>query len=108
MKKIFKKIPQRWLIVFRNKYFLAGLSFFIWLMFFDRNDFVSQYQSRKKLSDLRKEQQYYIDQISRNKKDMEELLGNPKNLERYAREQYRMKKDNEDIYVILYEEPEKK
>ena len=94
--------------LFRNKYFLAGFSFVIWLTFFDRNDFISQYQYHKKLRSLEKEQQYYNNEIDRNRKAMSELLGNPKNLEQYAREQYHMKKDNEDIFVLLTEKREKK
>jgi cell division protein FtsB len=108
VKKFFKKIPQRWMVLLRNKYFLAGLSFLIWMIFFDRNDFVTQYQYRKKLNDLRKEQQYYIDEININRVQLQDILGNPKNLEKFAREQYRMKKDNEEVFVVLYSEPEKK
>ena len=90
--------------LFRNKYFLAAFSLLVWLSFFDRNDFISQYQYHRKLNDLRKEQRYYLEEIARTRKDMDELLGNPRNLEKYAREQYRMKKDNEDVFVVLEEE----
>ena len=90
--------------LFRNKYFLAAFSLLVWLSFFDRNDFISQYQYHKKLKDLQKEQQYYQDEIGQMRKDMHELLGNPRNLEKYAREQYRMKKDNEDVFVMMKEE----
>ena len=103
-KKTNRKLFRKYWQLFRNKYFLAGFSLLIWLSFFDRNDFFSQYQYHKKLRDLQKEQQYYLDQIQQTRKDMQELLGNPKSLEKYAREQYRMKKDNEDVFVIMKEE----
>jgi len=98
------RIYRKYWQLFRNKYFLAGFSLLIWLAFFDRNDFISQYQYHAKLRNLQKEQQYYLEEITRTRKDMEELLGNPKNLEKYAREQYRMKKADEDVYLILKEE----
>jgi len=103
-----RKIYRKYGPLFRNKYFLAGFSLVVWLAFFDRNDFISQYQYHRKLHNLQKEQQYYLQEITRTRKDMEELLGNPKNLEKYAREQYRMKKDDEDVFVILKEEPKEK
>ena len=100
-KKASRKLLRTYWQLFRNKYFLAAFSLLVWLSFFDRNDFISQYQYHRKLHDLQKEQRYYLEEIDRTKKDMEELLGNPRNLEKYAREQYRMKKDNEDVFVIL-------
>jgi cell division protein FtsB len=106
-KKNKKLIRKSWL-VFRNKYFLAGFSLLIWLSFFDRNDFISQYQYHCKLHDLEKEQAYYREQILQTQKDMQELLGNPKNLEKYAREQYRMKKDDEDVFVVMHESQKEK
>jgi cell division protein DivIC len=93
-------LPGHWKI-FRNKYFLAGFSLLIWLTFFDRNDFISRYQYSRKLHELRKEQQYYLEEIARTRRDMDDLLGNPKNLEKYAREQYLMKKENEDIFILV-------
>jgi cell division protein FtsB len=104
MAKKSKRIYRQTWQVFRNKYFLAGFSLLVWLAFFDRNDFISQYQYHSKLHQLQKEQLYYREEITRTRKDMEELLGNPKNLEKYAREQYRMKKDDEDVYLVLKEE----
>jgi cell division protein FtsB len=104
MAKKSKRIYRQTWQLFRNKYFLAGFSLLVWLAFFDRNDFIAQYQYHSKLRQLQEEQLYYKEQITRTRKDMEELLGNPKNLEKYAREQYRMKKADEDVYLILKEE----
>ena len=102
-KKAGRKFLKIYWQLFRNKYFLAAFCLLVWLAFFDRNDFLSQYQYHKKLKDLEKEQRYYLDEISTMRHDMQELLGNPKNLEKYAREQYRMKRDNEDVYVMVPE-----
>ena len=54
-----------------------------------------------KITQLKTERQYYINEIAKNKMDMQELKTNPKNLEKFAREKYLMKKDNEDIFVIV-------
>ena len=72
-------------------------------MFFDKNDIVSQIDLTKKLHALEEEKKYFIDEIAQSKSDMTELVTNPKNLERFAREKYLMKKDNEDIFVIVEE-----
>ena len=92
----------------KNKYFITAFSFLLWLSFFDRNDFITQYTYRSKLSELQKERDYYVREIVKNKNEVSELLTNDKNLERYAREKYRMKRDNEDVYVLVYESQKKK
>lgn len=88
----------------RNKYLLALSAFLVWMLFFDRNDIVSQVQLRIKLADYRDKKEYYEKQIKDVKREKNELLTNKDSLERFAREQYMMKKDNEDLYVIVPEE----
>lgn len=92
----------------KNKYFITAMSFLLWLSFFDRNDFITQYTYRSKLSALEKERDYYVSENVKNKNDVSDLLTNQKSLERYAREKYRMKRDNEDVFVLVYERQEKK
>lgn len=87
----------------KNKYLIAIAAFLIWMFYFDRNDVVSQFQLRMKLSDLRDKKDYYQEQIAAVKKEKEELLTNQSLLEKFAREQYMMKKDNEDLFVIVQE-----
>lgn len=74
------------------------------MLFFDRNDLVSQVQLRMKLSDYRDKKEYYELQIKDVKREKQELLTNKDSLEQFAREQYMMKKENEDLYVIVTEE----
>src|ERR1041385_8013553 len=97
----FKKIVLPYL---KNKYVLTLLIFIVWLSFFDRNDFIIQHEYNKKLRDLKKELAYYNSEIDHCKKDYDELMSNPKNLEKFARERYFMKRDNEDIFVIVKED----
>ena len=85
----------------RNKYVITALAFFVWLLFFDRNDMISQAGYRKQLQKLEADKEYYVKGIEQNKKDMEELMSDPGHLETYAREHYLMKKDDEEIFLIL-------
>lgn len=87
----------------RNKYILTTLVFIIWLLFFDRHDIISQLKLRKELQKLEEKKAFYLNEIEKDSKSLNELLTNPKTLEKFAREKYLMKKDNEDIFVIVNE-----
>lgn len=84
-----------------NKYFISVLSIAVWVSFFDKNDLFSQYDLIRKLKQMKTEEKYYESEIEKNKRDMNDLRTNPVNLEKFAREKYMMKKDNEDIFVIV-------
>lgn len=87
-------------IVF-NRYLLTVIALGIWLCFFDRNDLFTQLDLRSKVKELEKDRNYYLREIQNNKKEMIELQTNSENLEKFAREKYLMKKDNEDVFVIV-------
>jgi cell division protein DivIC len=91
-----KKVPA----IFKNFYFLASLSFIIWIAFLDGNDLISQIKLKSKLQSLEKEKIHYALQIEQVKKEREALFNNPILLEKFARERYFMKKPTEDIFVI--------
>lgn len=86
---------------FTNKYTLVGLLFLVWISFFDKNSFVEKAQLRNKISTLSKEKAYYQQKIDEDNRKMKELLSNRDNLEKFAREQYLMKKKDEDIFIII-------
>jgi cell division protein DivIC len=98
------KIPA----VLRNKYFFATAAFLSWMLFFDDNDIISQVRLRLKLSEYEAKKEYYQEKISEVKKEKQELLTNQASLEKFAREQYMMKKDNEDLFVIVPEKAKSK
>lgn len=85
----------------RNKYLLVVVALAVWLLFFDKNDLFSQFARKKEVKKLEADVQYYRDEIARNQKEMVELQSNPKLLEKFAREHYLMKKDNEDIFILV-------
>lgn len=102
-----KKILQKVLPKLKNKYILTFILFIIWLAFFDKNDFISQYSYRKQLHKLKTDEQYFTDEIKNNKEKLYELMSSQANLEKFAREKYLMKKDDEDIFVIVYNDVKK-
>ena len=95
--KFFKKL----LPVIKNKYLITVVVLVGWLLYFDKNDVFSQYERRKEVKKLEQEASYFRDEIARNKKEQQELQSNPKLLEKFAREHYLMKRDGEDIFVIV-------
>lgn len=86
-----------------NKYTVTLFIFLVWLAFFDRNNLVEKMQLHSKITTLKKEKAYYQEKIEDDNRKMQELLSNRDNLEKFAREQYLMKKSNEDIFVIVNE-----
>lgn len=98
---------KRLLNLIKNKYFLLSIAFVVWMLFFDRNDLASQYTYRTQVNKLEDEKDFYKEQISQVEKDLQELNSNQEKLEKFARERYFMKKDNEDVYVIIDNLPEK-
>ncbi|MCG3164457.1 MAG: hypothetical protein POELPBGB_00211 [Bacteroidia bacterium] len=88
----------------KNKYVITILAFLLWMTIFDENNFVAQYKTRQKLKDLEKDKKYYTTEIANNKENLNELMSSIDNLEKFAREKYLMKRDNEDIFVFVQED----
>ena len=95
--KILDKIPP----VFRNKFLLTIVAFIVWLVIFDSNNLVSRYKELSQLHKLRKEKVFYTEKIASDRKMLYELKTNNQYLEKFAREQYKMKKPDEDLYIVL-------
>jgi cell division protein DivIC len=102
--KIIDKIPA----AFRNKYFLTILIFIIWLLLFDSNNLIDRYRDMRELHKLKKDREYYIKRIEADSKKLHELKTDNQNLEKFAREQYLMKKPDEDLYIILTPQEDRK
>lgn len=88
------------LLVIRNKYLLATVAFGAWLFFYDRNDVPSQISRKAQLDALNNKIRYYKDQIDFTREELENLQSDPGTLEKYAREKYFMKRDNEEVFII--------
>lgn len=85
---------------------MSVLFFAVWLLFFDRNDLISQFQLRYEIYELEQQKEFYIKQIKTTKHDLDELLSSKDQLEKFAREKYLMKRPDEDLFVIVAEKEE--
>ena len=86
--------------IFTNKYLITGIVFVTWMTFFDRNDITLQLKRVHELNKLQKSEKLMNDQIADTREELGLLKTNPQTLEKYAREKYMMKKDNEDLFII--------
>lgn len=77
--------------------------FLLWMIFFDQNNMIEQYKLRAQLQDLKDEKEYYLQEMAKAQQEYDELFTNQESLEKFAREKYLMKRDNEDIFVIVPE-----
>lgn len=90
----------------KNKFLLTAAGFVVWILFFDNRDLItSHFREKGELNRLEKSKKYYEQQIATTKLELEQLKSNPALLERYAREKYLMKKDNEDLFLIRGDHP---
>lgn len=86
--------------IFQNKFLIATIFFVVWMLFFDHNNIFLHLQYRSELNELNKSKDYYKEQITKTREEVELLKTDPKWMEKVAREQYLMKRDNEDVFVI--------
>ncbi len=98
------KIPS----FIRNKFVLTSLIFLIWILLFDSNNILDRMKDLRNLKQLERDRVYYLEQIKTDSARLQELRTNDKNLEKFAREQYLMKKDSEDIFIVIDKSKEKK
>ena len=85
----------------RKPYVIVSVLFIVWVFFFDRNNVIDQYQRRSEFKKLEDQNNYYKTEIEKLRKEKIELFTNKKTLEKFAREKYLMKKDNEEVYIIV-------
>ncbi len=97
IKKFLDRIPP----ILKNKYLLTGVAFLVLMLFIDRNNIISQFRMKKELNGLRKELQFYRDQAKNDSIELSRLMGDSLALEKLGREKYMMKRDSEDIYIIV-------
>ena len=95
--KIWYKIYP-WL---RNKYILTFVVFILWMLLFDSSNWIDLFREYKRINKFNQEKEYYISKIEHDRNRLKELRTNNENLEKFAREQYLMKKPDEEIFVIM-------
>jgi len=90
----------------KNKFLLTGALFFIWIALFDTNSWYDRNRLKKERTKLINEKAFYIDKIAKDSASLEQLKTNNENLEKFARENYLMKKENEEVFVIVESDDE--
>lgn len=99
-KKYYEKIPA----ILKNKYVLVVGTLFLWVAFFDSHNLVKQSKLKAEIEDLEEKRDFYKTEIQKDSIALHELTTNPETQEKFAREKYLMKKDNEDVIVIIEED----
>ncbi|MGF2412817.1 FtsB family cell division protein [Ferruginibacter sp.] len=94
--KFLQHIPS----ILKNKYLLSGVAFLVWIFFFDPKDIPSSINRIQTYKKLQQTELHLSKQIGETTKDLDLLKTNPQTIEKYARENYMMKKDNEDLFII--------
>ncbi len=84
---------------FKNIFLLVTIIFIVWMLFFDANSLLIHRELNKEIDALNVKKEFYESEISSDKKEIK-ILQTPDGVEKYAREKYNMKKENEDIYII--------
>ncbi|MFB6306755.1 MAG: septum formation initiator family protein [Flavobacteriales bacterium] len=87
----------------KNKYVIASLFLLIWLLFFDNYDFFTLWETKNKLHESKQRKKFYKDEIKKARERLHLLQHDSAALEKYAREKYLMKKEGEDIFVVVEE-----
>ncbi|MEY4002636.1 MAG: hypothetical protein RIT07_678 [Bacteroidota bacterium] len=87
--------------LFKYRYILLFAFFGLWMLFFDSNNVFYRFSIASEVSELEESRDIYKKQIAELNRQRTELFGNQINLEKFAREKYMMKKDNEDLFVVI-------
>jgi len=94
---------NKYLKPFKNIFVLILVVFAVWMLFFDANSWLIHHELNTEIEDLENEKDYYKKEIAKDNKDLKKL-STEEGLEKFAREEYYMKRDNEEIYIIEYED----
>ena len=87
----------------RNKYLILLLLFIFWIVFLDDYNLINQNKMKNNVDDLKEQKEFYISEIKSDSTELSNLKNDSEEQEKFAREKFLMKKDNEDIFIIREE-----
>ena len=96
IRNIINRIPKP----LKNKYILTLIFFGFWIIFIDDYNLIKQHQLQKNVDALEDQKEYYISEINKDSTELYHLQNTKEEQERFAREKFLMKKDNEDVFII--------
>lgn len=91
---------SRFFKIVRNKFLIASFLFLLWVTFFDSNNLIRWSQVIINVSEQESQKRYYKDAIKAMDEKLNELGSNKDSLEKFAREQYLFKEEDEDIFIV--------
>lgn len=101
--KLKKLRSNKWFRIASNKYLLVTFAFLIWMAFLDTNSWLIHRELNTEIGDLEKNKEFYLNEISKDRSIMERL-NDSLELEKFARREYFMKRENEEIFIIEYQQ----
>ena len=96
LKNLYEKIPS----YLKNKYVIIITLFIIWIVFFDNYNLIRQSKIKKEIKQLEENKNFYSKEIKKDSTEYHELLNSDEKKEKFAREKFLMRKENEDVYII--------
>ena len=96
LKNLYEKIPS----YLKNKYVIIITLFIIWIIFFDNYNLIRQSKIKKEIKQLEENKSFYTKEIKKDSTEYHELLNSDEKKEKFAREKFLMRKENEDVYII--------
>lgn len=96
LKNLYEKTPS----YLKNKYVIIILLFIVWIIFFDNYNLIRQSKIKKEIKQLEENKSFYTKEIKKDSTEYYELLNSDEKKEKFAREKFLMRKENEDVYII--------
>ena len=96
LKNLYEKIPS----YLKNKYVIIITLFIIWIVFFDNYNLIRQSKIKKEIKQIEANKNFYSKEIKKDSTEYHELLNSDEKKEKFAREKFLMRKENEDVYII--------
>jgi len=101
-----KFVQRIWPFLY-NKYFIVTAVFLVYVLIFDTNNLATQIRLSRELKKLKAEKEFYLEEIKKDRAAVDVLMTDEHNLERFAREKYLMKRDDEDVYLVIRKDKKK-
>jgi cell division protein DivIC len=98
---------NKWFKRLSNRYFLILLVFAVWMVFFDANSFFVHKELNDEINELKNNREYFQKEINHDKGFIDKLKDEDE-MEKFARETYYLKKENEEIFIIEHQDSLKK
>ena len=99
VKQVIEALPKP----IRNKYVITSILFLFWILFLDDYNLINQKKMQDKVDELVHQKEFYNLEIKSDSTELSNLKNDSKQQEKFAREKFLMKKDNEDIFIIREE-----